>query len=404
MPRLCIQWPRFGPYHLARLTATAARLHAQGVDVIGLETAAADATYAWAQEKAATGFDRVTVFPDQTFDTLTPQTIHTGVTQTLDRLQPDAVGINSYSLPDARAALMWCRQNRRVAVVMTDSKADDAERTGWREHIKSILLSQFDAALVAGTPQRAYLEALGFAPDRLFTGYDVVDNAHFQRGAEVARAAYTGPPAFIAVNRFIPLKNLDRLLTAYYAYRQQVAAPWDLVLAGDGPERPALVAQISRTGIEGVSLPGFLQYDALPAAYGRAKALIHPALKDTWGLVVNEAMAAGLPVLVSERAGCAADLVRPGETGFTFDPEDPAALTALMVRLTDGTVDVNAMGRQAQVLIAAWSPTRFADNLWNAVEAGQGVSDRPLALPAQVILHTLRLLSRSVDAFHSADV
>src|SRR5207244_4064698 len=102
-------------------------------------------------------------------------------------------------------------------------------------------------------------------------------------------------------------KNLPRLLEAFAGYRRLAGdAAWELVLLGDGPLRPELVALLKDLELDGhVLLPGFKQYDELPAYYGLAGAFIHASTTEQWGLVVNEAMASGLPVLVSDRCGCA---------------------------------------------------------------------------------------------------
>lgn len=409
MKRICIQWPRFGPYHLARLHAAHRFFREQGVEVVGVETAGKDATYAWRVEQGATSFRRAQVFPDHTFEELTPAEIHTGVTAALDRIQPDAVAINSYSFPDARACLAWCRRHRRVAVVMTDSKADDAIRSPWRERIKALIVNQFDAALLAGTPHRAYFEALGFPSDAIFLGYDVVDNAFFSEGAEEAhrnRDAYrhlpglaSGTPFFLASNRFVPRKNMDGLLHAYKAYREQTEMPWQLVLLGDGPGRASVEQLITEEKIAGVTLAGFQQIDELPAYYGLASGFIHPTLQDQWGLVVNEAMAAGLPVLVSERAGCARDLVQEGNNGYRFDPENIEHMATAMLRLTEG--DHAEMGRCSQDIIKAWSPAVFAQRLGQAVEVGHARSKRAFSPVPRLMLWVLRKATRNVQSFHA---
>jgi glycosyltransferase involved in cell wall biosynthesis len=422
MRRVCVQWPRFGPYHLARLRAAHDYFAERDVEVIGLETAGDDATYAWEVERGAEPFRRVQVFPNRTFESISPRDMEAGLTDALDALDPDGVGIVSYSHPDARACLAWCRQHRRTAVLMSTSKADDGPRTAWREWVKTRLVSQYDAALVGGTAHRDYLGQLGFPVERTFFAYNAVDNAYFWEHAEAARMllqgegpaafaglpgleAVAGQPFFLACNRFLAIKNLDGLLRAYAEYRRLTSevgyAPWPLLLLGDGPERPALEAIVREHGIAGVAFCGFRQKSELPYYYGLAGALIHPTLKDTWGLVVNEAMAAGLPVLVSERAGCAHDLVRDGENGHTFDPTDAAAMTRLMAWVSAPDTDWAKLGACSREIVRGWAPEAFAEGLWNAFQAGARHADRGLGTLAAGVLHVLRAAARDVRAFHS---
>ncbi len=409
MKRVCVQWPRFGPYHLARLRAAHRLFAARGTELVGLETAGDDTTYDWEVERGEEPFRREVVFPGRLFEAVPATEMHAGVTAALDRLDPDAVAIISYSFPDARACLAWCRRHRRTAVLMSATKADDAERVAWRERVKALLVRQYDAALIGGTPQRAYLEALDFPAERIFQPYNAVDNDFFRNEAEAARAAPlstlpglgAGGPFFLASNRFLPRKNLGGLVRAYRAYRRAVPAAWPLLLLGDGPERAELERMVHDDQIEGVTLCGFQQRDSLPAYYGLAGAFVHPTYQDQWALVVNEAMAAGLPVLVSERAGCAQDLVAEGENGFTFDPEDTAALAHLLERLADSETDRAAMGRRSREIVQGWSPDAFAEGLWRALQAGRRHADRGLAPLARALLWVLRHAARDVRAFHS---
>ena len=181
--------------------------------------------------------------------------------------------------------------------------------------------------------------ALGMPRERIFLGYDAVDNDYFTKGAATARIAerearkrgelsevrirYALPARyFLASARLIEKKNLPRLIDAYARYRSLARnEPWDLVLLGDGPLRPALCSQLHALGLDAsVHLPGFIQYEELPVYYGLAETFVHASTTEQWGLVVNEAMASGLPVLVSNRCGCASDLVKEGENGIIFDP------------------------------------------------------------------------------------
>jgi glycosyltransferase involved in cell wall biosynthesis len=134
-----------------------------------------------------------------------------------------------------------------------------------------------------------------------------------------------------------------------------------------------------------VITPGFVQYPELPTYYGLAEAFVLPSTTEQWGLVVNEAMAAGLPVLVSNRCGCAADLVHEGRNGYTFDPYDVDELAGLLVRISSDDCSRKAMGEAGKEIISSWSPDTFAKSLWRAAElarasalAKPGVFDRLL--------------------------
>ena len=401
--RVCVHWPRLGPYHLARLRALHERLAAEGVALTALETSSADGTYAWREEAGPTPYARAVALPGRSADAAPPAETRRAVAAALDRIDADAVAVTSYSTPDAHAALAWCRRRGRVAVLLFDSRAEDAPRVAWREAVKRALVAEYDAALVAGTPQADYAVALGVPPGRVFTPLDVVDNAFFRRGAERARGRGGLGRSFLSVNRFTERKNVGALVEAYGRYRAAAeaggAAPWPLVLVGDGPLRPAL----ERAAGPGVTFAGFQQVEALPAFYGAAGAYVHPALVDQWGLVVNEAMASGLPVAVSRGAGCAGDLVREGENGVRFRPDRPDDLAAALARLASDRTDREAWGRASQAVIAAYTPEAFADGLWGAVRAGRPGAGRGLAARARAVLGALAVAQRDHRAFHAVE-
>ena len=123
-------------------------------------------------------------------------------------------------------------------------------------------------------------------------------------------------------------------------------------------------------------MPGFKQYEELPSYYAAAGAFIHASTTEQWGLVVNEAMASGLPVLVSNRCGCASDLVQDGVNGWTFDPTDEEQLAELMLKISSDEALRSEMGRKSQEIIANWGPERFASGIADAVQKAL-VAPRP---------------------------
>jgi glycosyltransferase involved in cell wall biosynthesis len=133
--------------------------------------------------------------------------------------------------------------------------------------------------------------------------------------------------------------------------------------------RSEIEQQITKLGLKNVvHLPGFLQQNELLPYFAHAGCLIHASIQEQWGLVVNEAMAAGLPVLVSNQCGCFEDLIIEGTTGFGFDPENSQQLTDLMIKASSSAIDLGKMSQAALEHIHKFSPDYFAQGLMEAID------------------------------------
>jgi glycosyltransferase involved in cell wall biosynthesis len=394
MNPICVIFYRLGPYHWARLNAAGALIPTLGLELFG-ETS----EYDWDKIGGPGAFRRVTLFPDGDVRCIRTKDLVHRIHNILDEHQPAAVAIPGWSGQGALAALSWCLKAARPAIVMSESQASDGTRSWPKETIKKRVIAMCSTGLVGGAVHVDYLAALGMSRNRIFSGYDAVDNDFFARHSDAARqnavslrARYHLPEKyFLASSRFIAKKNLPHLLEAYRDYRQ-LAGPtaWKLVLFGDGPLKPQLLAQIQLLDLApDVLLPGFKQYGELPVYYGLASAFVHASTAEQWGLVVNEAMACGLPVLVSERCGCAPDLVAQGKNGFTFNPLPASDLTQLFRRIAGKECDRAAMGEASREIIARWSPKTFAANLKNATEMALDTPRRRGGIFDQIILRTL---------------
>jgi 1,2-diacylglycerol 3-alpha-glucosyltransferase len=373
--KLAILFDNFGPYHIARLRAAAQRFN-----LLGVEVAHRSAEYAW-QPLSTPGeeFKRVTLFSrDRIFEN-SARKFSNLLNRELSTFGPDVVAIPGWSGRGAFAALDWCLHNAKPAIVMSASSAHDKTRNGLKERIKCRYLSYCSTALAGGSRHAEYLRSLGLPSDRIFLGYDAVDNTHFRLRAENVRDQKSkgrrkaGLPEnfFLASARFVEKKNLPRLIEAYARYRVLAKGEaWDLVLLGDGPLRTLLSSRLSPLGLNAcVHLPGFKQYEELPDYYGSALAFVHASTTEQWGLVVNEAMASGLPVLISNRCGCAAELVQEGVNGFTFDPWDVELIAQLMFQLSKLEIDALAkMGEASRRISTDWGLQRFVSGLTAATE------------------------------------
>lgn len=374
---------RLGPYHCARLRAAARR-----GPLVAVEVVRKDAGYEWAVVKDDSAFRRFTLFPECNGRTPSMSEVGRHLWNWLDRERPSVVALPGWACAESFAALGWCAGHGVPIVMMSDSQHQDRRRIAPIEWVKKRLVKLSGAALVAGQSQIRYLGMLGFPLERVFTGYDVIDNDYFARAADVvrrdpdARSRLHLPQRFFLTScRFVPQKNLLRLLAGYARYRQAAPDPWDLVLLGDGPLAGQVRSTLRQLGLEGaVHLPGFKQYEELPAYYALASAFVLPSVSEPWGLVVNEAMASGLPVLVSMHCGCAPDLVCHGKNGWTFDPYDVDGLAGLMAWVSQLTPELRmAMGRASQEIAARWKPETFAEGLWHAVEAALSAPRRRLS-------------------------
>ena len=396
--RVAIIFNRFGPYHHARLNAAGKCL-----SVWGIEACASEDVYAWTKVEGANAFTRITLTERYAENRRWRRELRRKMWQTLDEIKPEVVAIPGWIYADALSALAWCVRTKTPVTVMTESTVWDEPRKGWKEWIKSRLVKLCSAGLAGGTPHADYLATLGMPKDRIFPGYDIVDNEYFAarsaeaktRESDIRKNFQLPAKFFLASARFIEKKNLFRLLDAYARYRESFkkeggSEAWGLVLLGDGELRAGIVSHIASLGLgDHVVLPGFKQYDELPAYFALAGVFIHPSTTEQWGLVVNEAMACGLPVVVSNRCGCAQDLVRDGVNGFTFDPNDVERLASLMRKMAAPDFPLAAFGAESRRLIASWGPERFADGMREAVALSLKNSVPQTALVDRLLLRLL---------------
>lgn len=364
-----------GSYHATRLQAAYKACEQKGWNLTAIQVTDDTLDHPWGDFISQLSIPVKTLLPvasqlydtrKDTFSSVAGEVLN----HYLNQLKPNVVFLPGWSFSVARVGLKWCHRCNALPILMSDSKEDDAPRFWWQEVIKSHIVKRYKAALVAGKPHKDYLIKLGMVPSAIFLGYDVVDNDTFHPDRIKHLANPLEKSYFLAINRFIPKKNLQFLISSYTAYRQLVgASAWDLVLCGEGDLRPQIEQQITQLGLQDhIHLPGFLKADEILLYFAHANCFIHASIQEQWGLVVNEAMAAGLPVLVSNRCGCFKDLVLEGINGFGFDPENHQELTQLLRKMSSKEVDLQAMGQASLDHVQKFSPSYFGKGLVQAVE------------------------------------
>ena len=381
-PAVAVVFHHIGPYHHARLNAAADKLSVTGIEW------SAKGHDAWGAPDSASRYQKISLFPEATDDHPQKSDLRRAFWSALEQTNPDIVAVNGWNNFGSLITADCCVRHRIPMIVMSESALQDEPRTWWKEMIKRRIVDLYSAALVGGKRHVEYLVELGMPAERIFTGYDVVDNNYFcQRALQIRnskseiRTTYSLPENyFLASARFIEKKNLPRLIRAYAEYRDRLKgtgvnepgynrdASWDLVLLGDGPLRETLNSQLSTLNLHPhVHLSGFKAYDELPVYYAFAKAFVHASTTEQWGLVVNEAIASGLPVIVSDHCGCVPELVNGN--GFTFDPFDEHQLAEFLLRLALLRDDERKSLGDASCKIAAnFASERFGEGLERAAQ------------------------------------
>lgn len=413
--RIAVLFDHLGPYHLARIRAAGTK-H----EILSVQVRLRSLEYRWQSPDLPEEIRQVTLQRTPGAATIPIHELVHGLDELVSGFRPEVCFISGWSTRASFVALRWSLSRRIPVVLMSESSAHDEVRTPWREAVKRRYVALASAALVGGTLHRAYLRELGMPDERIFDGYDAVDNESFARESSRWRETDAPqPPCFLASNRFIEKKNLFRLLSAYARYAHsatetEARPPWPLVLLGDGELKTKLLAHAAGLGLAiherapwepaphredrgsearaTLYLPGFRQIDELPRFYAHAGAFVHASTTEQWGLVVNEAMASGLPVIVSNRCGCAPDLVRDGENGWTFDPFDEEGLAGLLARMSRMEAPARAaFGEAARRRIAEWGPLRYASGLEEASRTALAVGCRPIGPINEALLAALSI-------------
>jgi glycosyltransferase involved in cell wall biosynthesis len=280
--------------------------------------------------------------------------------------KPGHIFVLGYFDAISLTALAYAKLFRRKIYFMSDSKADDQPRARYSEFVKKLILRFFDGALVAGKRHCDYFKSLGFTKP-IETGYDVVDNQYFSERAKqfsrkislLHRLNVIPSKYILCISRLVRRKRVDRVLRIF-ADSGVAAQGYKLVVIGDGLEASRLHAladeqNLSKDIVHIRSVPNHL----MPAFYAGASAIILGSEYDQWGLCVNEAMACGVPALVSARCGVAHEIVH-SSTGIVFDGDDVAPAVTGLKRIAADKEYAGLLARSCVSEMQQWDLDRFS--------------------------------------------
>lgn len=275
----------------------------------------------------------------------------------LEDFDPDAVVICGWDVRGYRKVARSLRGQTLRILMMDNQWWGTPKQWGGVAVSRFLIQPAFDATFLPADPQAAFARKLGFTDLEIMWGVNTCDHPRFAAIAE-RRGTDLPPEAFLFAGRLVHDKAVDVLADAYALYRQSVADPWPLKVAGTGPDAHLI------HGRDGVEVLGFVQPAQMPDLLGHAGCLVVPSRFEPWAVVIHEAAAAGLPIVCTSVCGAASRLVLDGHNGHVVPPEDPAALAhgfGLVHRASDERR--RAMGRASEELARQFTPERWAATL-----------------------------------------
>jgi glycosyltransferase involved in cell wall biosynthesis len=312
------------------------------------------------------------LFPEHELENIKTSTLQEALYRKLDEIQPDVIFSGAIAFPSGALASAYGILKKIPIIIFDNARLEDVPRSWFVNYIKKLIYSNVDAIFCPASSLIPTYKYFGFKSEQLFYGLNVVDN-HFFALKSAANQSKNEPDPFnlpdrffLGVGRQVDKKNWRFLIDCYNTFQKRYPEnPYHLVLVGDGPERPSLEKQATGK----VHFFPFTDRTTLCYFYSRASALILPSYHgETWGLVVNEAMASSLPVFVSSHCGCASTLVEENVNGYTFDPRNSEQLVLQLVDFSNKTdADRELMGQYSFRIISNWSLNHFCNGAWDAI-------------------------------------
>jgi glycosyltransferase involved in cell wall biosynthesis len=246
-----------------------------------------------------------------------------------------------------------------------------------RRPVMGALYGCCDRLLAVGSANAAYYRAMGVPDKKIFILPYSVDNDRFVQSANLTdeqraevRKRYNVPtdrPSVLYAAKFTQRKRPFDLLEAARRLKGKMHRPFTVVMAGSGELEEKLRAFCAEHALDNVVFTDFVNQSELPGLYAASDVFVLPAENEPWGLAVNEAMCASLPVVVSREVGCVADLVRDGVNGYTPEAGDVAGLASVLQRLIEDEGLRRRQGWESLARIRRWGYQQCLEGIRSAL-------------------------------------
>ena len=354
-----------GDYHAPRLIAAQKILSSINIDFYVYQFGSKSNFYFHKQSRRNSLIEKINFTQ---YDKIESFSSFVNIFRILNNLQPDCIFSLGYNDKLSLASMFWAKFHKKKIYFMSDSKADDQPRGFLTEVIKSFVIKPYDGALVAGERHKRYFQSLGFKYP-ICIGYDVVDNLFFSNQSRRYQKLINRKKIcryVLCVSRLVERKKVNIAIDIFY--KSGLASEgYSFLLIGDGPLKESIIEQLNNIIPDNFIYFPSIPNHRMPFYYAFAKFLILTSEYDQWGLCVNEAMACGVPALVTQRCGVADELVTD-DCGIIWREDDSIENIAYKLRsyCTDDVL-YSQLVKNVRRKIGEWGVDIFAKSLVNLV-------------------------------------
>lgn len=291
--------------------------------------------------------------------------ISRGLTKILKQFEPDVIICDGYNHTACLEALFYSKINNVRCLLRSESnKNDNRSDLHLLKIIKQIIIKNFSGFISSGISSRNYLQSLGAKHEDIWIAPDSVENHWYNKNKNKKKNGKIIKLLF--VGRIMEHKGIFNLLSAFKLINENTINDFQLTYIGGGNKASELKDNVKKLKLNNVKLVEFIQPKKLAIEYCKHDIFIMPTLSDPWGLVVNEAMAAGLPVICSNKAGCSADLVINGWNGYVYNGTSINDLKKCILEFHANRDLIFKMGQNSQKLIDLYSSKNAALSIISA--------------------------------------
>jgi glycosyltransferase involved in cell wall biosynthesis len=367
----------FRIYWQARLNALSRFLHDRNISLDIVEIADSGSHYDFSGRVHKYSDKWHCLFPNKRIEEVNPHVANKRLREKLDELSPDIVIAGAIAFFSGAAAVRWATENRKKVIIFDDARLQDIPRSAYVNYIKRRIFTCINAVFCPSSASNETFNFFGVKNEQIFYGVDTIDNLFWQDTKMANHLGDLPETYFLTIGRQIPIKNFLFLLKAYSEYvnrsENENLNPYHLVIIGSGTEHNNLVQFALTKQLKTIHFLPPMSQEVLKEVYKKASVFILPSTRETWGLVVNEAMASGLPVLVSNQAGCASTLIKEGINGYSFSPENLQELSTLLLKMHKlSLTERESMGQKSIEIISEWGLDRFCNGIFEAIQFVSG--------------------------------